>query len=297
LKAFANKPSTVHPGKELPYVRTDLKSLPSGKPTIVWFGHSSYLVHTQGLNILVDPVFSGNASPVPFFGKSFTGTDHYAAEDFPPVDLLILTHDHYDHLDYKTILAIHGNVKKIITPLGVGTHLEYWGVDKTKITELDWWEDQSISDTVKITAAPARHFSGRGISRGKSLWVSYVLQIDGYKIFIGGDSGYDHQFNVIGKKFDGFDLAFLECGQYGKGWPLIHMMPEETVRAARNLGAAVLFPVHWAKFVLSIHPWNDPIKRLVIAAKEAGQKITMPMIGQPYVMGEEAQNAAWWEVA
>ena len=122
-------------------------------------------------------MFSGNASPVPIFGKSFHGTDHYTEEDFPPVDVLIITHDHYDHLDLKTILAIHSNVKQVIVPLGVGTHLEYWGVDKTKITELDWWEDYSISGTLKITATPARHFSGRGITRAKSLWVSYVLHI------------------------------------------------------------------------------------------------------------------------
>jgi L-ascorbate metabolism protein UlaG (beta-lactamase superfamily) len=209
LKDFANKPSTVRPGKALPYVRTDLKNLSSRKPTVVWFGHSSYLIHTAGFTILVDPVFSGNASPVPFFGKSFTGTDHYAAVDFPPVDLLIITHDHYDHLDYKTMLAIHGNVKKIITPLGVGAHLEYWGVDKTKITELDWWEDQTISDTVRITATPARHFSGRGIIRAKSLWASYVLHVDGYRIFIGGDSGYDNQFNVIGKSLMALTWLFL----------------------------------------------------------------------------------------
>lgn len=296
LTDFANKPNTVRPRKELPYIVTDLKHLSPGKPTVVWFGHSSYLIQIGGFNILVDPVFSGNASPVPVFGKSFRGTDHYRVADFPPVDVLIITHDHYDHLDYKTILSIHGNLKQAIVPLGVSTHLEYWGVDKTKITELDWWEDHSINDNTIITATPARHFSGRGITRAKSLWVSYVLQIQGYKFFIGGDSGYDNQFNIIGKKFGGFDLAFLECGQYGKGWPLIHMIPEETVQAARDLGATVLFPVHWSKFALAVHPWNEPIKRLVIIAKEAGQKIATPMIGQPYVLGDEAQNVAWWAV-
>lgn len=291
---FYKKPKTVVPGKELPYEKTDLQNLKYDKPTIIWFGHSSYLINSNGFTILVDPVFSGNASPVKFFGKSFLGADNYKAEDFPAIDLLVITHDHYDHLDYETIVKLKGKVKKVVTSLGVGAHLEYWGIDKSIIIELDWWEESKIQTNIEITATPARHFSGRGIARAKALWSSFALKLHGFSIFIGGDSGYDSQFKIIGKKFNGFDLALLECGQYGINWPYIHMSPEETAQAAKDLNAKTLFPVHWAKFVLSIHAWNEPIKRLISAAKKENQPLVTPRIGQPYSIGQEFDQEAWW---
>jgi len=295
LRDFSKKSKTVVPGKEIPCLKVDLKNLPSDKPTIIWFGHSSYLISSKGFKLLVDPVFSGNASPVNFFGKAFKGSDNYKVEDFPDIDILLITHDHYDHLDFKTISKIGAKVKKIITPLGVGAHLEHWGLTKDKLVELDWWDTLLIHSTIEITATPARHFSGRGFIRAKTLWASFVLKIHGYKIFIGGDSGYDSQFKRIGTIFKGFDLALLECGQYGENWPFIHMLPEETVKAAKDLNASVLFPVHWAKFVLANHAWNEPIKRLAIAAKSTKQCFVSPMIGQAYTIGEEHQQVDWWD--
>lgn len=295
LKDFFGKPKTVTPAKEIPSVQTNLLELHSDKPCVVWFGHSSYLIQSRGLNILVDPVFSGHASPFTFLAKSFPGADNYRVEDFPSIDILLITHDHYDHLDFATILALHPKVKKIITSLGVGAHLEFWGIEKSKIVEIDWWEQQVIQPGIEMTAAPARHFSGRGLTRAKTAWSSFILEIHGYRLFLGGDSGYDSQFRLIGEKYAGFDLALLECGQYGEDWPNIHMLPEETLKASLDLKAKVLMPVHWAKFALSTHPWNEPPKRLLAAAQKENQFLVIPMIGQIYTLGDNFRQANWWE--
>ncbi|WP_242920835.1 MBL fold metallo-hydrolase [Pontibacter liquoris] len=294
LKDFASKPKTVVPGQDMPAVKTDLLSSDPASLTVVWFGHSSYLISYKGFNVLIDPVLSGNASPVALFGKPFKGTNKYSPDDLPAIDLLLITHDHYDHLDYRTITQIDSKVKQIVTPLGVGAHLEHWGVAPDKITELDWWDAAAVTPEVTVTATPARHFSGRGLARAKTLWTSYALQLYGYKLFIGGDSGYDAQFKVIGDRFQGFDLALLECGQYGEDWPQIHMLPEETVKAAKELRAAVLLPVHWAKFTLSLHAWNEPIKRLAAAAQKENQPFVAPRIGEPYRLGEDHPQVNWW---
>lgn len=282
------------PPAPIPSVKTDLKMLTDDKPTIVWFGHSSYLIKSKGITILVDPVLSGNASPVSFFGKSFKGSDAYNVEDLPPIDICIITHDHYDHLDYRTIQKLHPKVKRFYTALGVGAHLEDWGIDLNKIVELDWWETYTGMDSVQVTATPARHFSGRGFTRGKSLWASYVVNIHGYKIYAGGDSGYDTHFKKIGELYGPFDLTILECGQYGRDWPLIHMTPEETAKAAQDLNTKMLLPVHWAKFSLALHAWNEPINRLVKATSANGIKITTPLIGEPLVLDSIYPDKVWW---
>jgi len=289
------RPAYVTPGKPVPNVKTDLHKPLDSKPTITWFGHSSYLLQSNGFNTLVDPVFSGYASPFSFFARAFPGSDIYKVQDMPPIDLLLITHDHYDHLDYNAILGLKGNVKRIVTSLGVGEHLEYWGFDTSMITELDWWQGTEITNDIRITATPARHFSGRTITRAQTLWSSFVLEINGYRIFLGGDSGYGEHFKAIARQTRNFDLAILESGQYGAGWPLIHMRPEETVMAAQDLGAKILLPVHWAKFALSIHPWNEPPKRVTAEAASLGQPVAFPMIGEPYVIGQGVNNARWWD--
>ena len=295
LKKMLSRPSSVKPSQEMPYEKTNLKDLTSASPAVVWFGHSSYFIHVDGFNVLVDPVFSGNASPFRFFGKAFEGADTYNAEDFPNIDLLVLTHDHYDHLDWPSIKKLNPNVKQVITSLGVGSHLEYWGMAPEKIRELDWWDAAEVSKKVKITATPARHFSGRDFRRAKTLWSSFVLEIQGYRIFIGADSGYDGSFKKISRHFGRFDLAFLECGQYGKYWPQIHMFPEQTVMAANDLDPEIVIPVHWGKFVLSTHPWNEPIKRFVETANREKRKFVSPKIGQPYFLGKEFEQEIWWD--
>lgn len=226
--------------------------------------------------------------------KSFKGTDLYTAKDFPTIDLLILTHDHYDHLDYKFLKELKPKISAILTSLGVGEHLEHWGINSEIITELNWNESSKITKNLKITALPSRHFSGRSMSRNSSLWASFALEWENFKLYIGSDSGYSPQFKEIGEKFKNFDLAFLECGQYGKYWPQIHMFPEETVQAAKDLNAEILFPVHWGKFVLSTHPWDEPINRLMVEAKKQEQEVVSPNIGEIYIFGEKFVQHDWW---
>lgn len=294
LQKMIFRPSSVRPSGEIPNVKTDLSKLNPNGNTVVWFGHSSYFIQVKNFRILVDPVFSGNASPFRFFGKAFDGADHYDAEDIPPVDLLILTHDHYDHLDYPVIKKIQKKVTSIVTSLGVGSHLEAWGVEDNKINELNWWEEHQVDSNVKVTATPSRHFSGRSTKRAQTLWSSFVLEIDNLKIFIGGDSGYDGTFKKIGSKYGPFDLAFLECGQFGKYWPQIHMFPEQTVQAAVDLQAKKVMPVHWGKFVLSYHPWNEPIQRFVSAAEKAGFEYFSPRIGEAVDLAVKYEQQPWW---
>jgi L-ascorbate metabolism protein UlaG (beta-lactamase superfamily) len=267
IRENMNKPSDNKPSTIIPSVQTNLKTLSDDKPTIIWFGHSSYLIKSKGKNILVDPVFSGHASPFSFSIKAFEGSNVYGVNDMPPIDICIITHNHYDHMDYETIQKLNPKVKQFYTALGVGADLEAWGVDPSKIVELDWWENNTNADSITITAAPARHFSGRGFVRAKTLWASFILNINGYQIYIGGDSGYDGHFKTIGEKFGSFDLALLECGQYGNDWPFIHMSPEEVAIAASELNTKVLMPVHWAKFALAMHGWTDPIERLLMRVR------------------------------
>lgn len=295
MREYSKRPKDTAPPKAIPFVTTNLKTLDADKPTIVWFGHSSYLIKSQGVSILVDPVFSGSASPFSFFAKAFDGADNYGVDDFDTIDVLLLTHDHYDHLDYKTVTALAPKVKQICTSLGVASHLEYWGIPAAKITELDWWQEGFFANDITLTATPARHFSGRSFKRAQTLWSSFVLNLHGYTLYLGGDSGYDSHFKIIGDKFGGFDVALLENGQYGKNWPYIHMLPEQTLQAANDLGTKVLMPVHWAKFTLALHPWNEPIKRLIAAKETCRAQITTPQIGEPVVLNQSLPNSTWWE--
>jgi L-ascorbate metabolism protein UlaG (beta-lactamase superfamily) len=293
---FLNKPKNTVPPSALPSLATNLKSIAKDSPTVIWFGHSSYLININGKNILVDPVFSGHASPFSFTGKSFEGTDVYSISDLPSIDVLLLTHDHYDHLDYSTVLKLKDRVKRVITSLGVGSHLRYWGYEAALITELDWWDKKEIEGGLEFAATPARHFSGRTFTRNKTFWSSFILRSANFTIYIGSDSGYDAHFKTIGEKFGTIDLAILENGQYNEAWPDIHMMPEQTVQATMDLNANWLMPVHWGKFSISLHPWDEPIKRVVAKAKELNVQVTTPMIGEPVVLGENYPNKSWWEI-
>jgi L-ascorbate metabolism protein UlaG (beta-lactamase superfamily) len=292
---FLNKPKNTKPSTPLPSVKTDLKKLPDNKPVITWFGHSSYLIKIDGKHILVDPVFSGYASPFKInSAKNFDGSNVYGVDDMPPIDILLITHDHYDHCDYETLLKIQNSTKNIITSLGVASHFEHWGFDVNKVTELDWNESIEIIPRFKFTATPARHFSGRGFERAKTLWSSFVLKTNNYSLYLGADSGYDTHFKEIGQQYGPFDLAILESGQYNEAWAKIHMMPEETVQASIDLQAKLLLPVHWGKFSLALHPWNEPIERVVKKADELQVKITTPLIGEPIILGEKEPASKWW---
>jgi len=294
IRELLSPPPGRVPVKKIPSLKTDLGIYKSDTPAITWFGHSSYHISVEGKSILVDPVFSGNASPFSFLIKSFPGTDVYKADDFEKIDLLLLTHDHYDHLDYRTLVQLKGKVKKVCCSLGVASHLLFWGFDKIIITELDWWQSSEFYD-FEITAVPARHFSGRIFTRSKTLWSAFVFKTRSHQLFLGGDSGYGEHFVEIGKKFGGFDVAILECGQYNTKWPFIHMMPEETVQAAIDLKAKVLMPVHWGKFALAYHSWDEPIERFTKEALRKNAKFVTPMIGEQVVLDNERLNEMWWK--
>jgi len=296
MREFFKKNKDTVPRGLLPSIRTDLNKLNSAKPVIVWFGHSSYLIRIENKNFLIDPVFSGNAAPLSFMVKAFPGSNIYKPEDMPAIDYLILTHDHYDHLDFKTVRKLKKKVDKIYCSLGVSSHLKYWGFDINKITEMDWWESKQLEENISLTAAPGRHFSGRGIKRGQTFWSSFILKTRDHNLYLGGDSGYDLHFKEIGNKYGPFDIAILEAGQYNTMWPLIHMMPEETVQAAIDLRAKALLPVHWGKFTLAMHAWNDPVKRVLDKAKELNMKVLTPKIGQPLVLDDSFQSETWWEI-
>jgi L-ascorbate metabolism protein UlaG (beta-lactamase superfamily) len=291
---FFNKSKLASPPVPLPSIKTDLKSLDGKQNIIVWFGHSSYFMQLDGKKILVDPVFSGSASPIAFTTRSFKGTDIYTPDDMPEIDYLFISHDHYDHLDYKTILALKPKVKTVIAGLGVGAHFERWGYDHSVIIEKDWNQEIDLGGGFKVNTVPARHFSGRKFKRNNTLWMAYVLTTPNKKILIGGDSGYDTHFVDIGNRFGPFDLVILEDGQYDKSWKYIHMMPEEVVQAAKDLKAKLLFPVHWSKFALGNHNWDDPIRRVVKEAKKENMPVMHPMIGEPFDLDAETRSGSWW---
>jgi L-ascorbate metabolism protein UlaG (beta-lactamase superfamily) len=290
----SKRPADIKPAQKIPGIKIDLHNVPDATPALIWFGHSSYLIKYLGQNILVDPVFCGHAAPISAAVNAFAGTDIYTVDDLPPIDFLVLTHDHYDHIDFETVVKLKDKTKLTVCPLGVGEHLEYWGFSPEKFVELDWWESRKLSRSLNITSTPARHFSGRSLTRNKTLWTSYVLELDAFRIFIGGDSGYDDQFKGIGEKFKSFDLAILECGQYGENWPFIHMFPEQTAQAAKDLNAKTLWPVHWGKFVLSVHSWTEPIERLLLKASALKLPVTTPQIGQVLHLGKALPDTTWW---
>jgi len=282
------------PAQPLPSVKNDLKGLLPKENVVVWFGHSSYFIQVDGKTILADPVFSGKASPVNGT-KAFAGSDAYKVADMPDIDYLFISHDHWDHLDHKTVTALMPKVKHVITGLGTGAHLEFWGYDPAKIKELDWNESVAFNDGFTFTATPGRHFSGRNLKRNQTLWISAVLKTPLHKLFLGGDTGFDNHFEAIGNEHGPFDIAILECGQYNPAWIYIHMLPEQVVTAAQQLRTRKLLPVHWAKFSLALHDWDEPIKRVTTEAERQNMPILTPMIGEKVALDTYQSFSPWWE--
>jgi L-ascorbate metabolism protein UlaG (beta-lactamase superfamily) len=250
----------------------------------------------DGKRFLVDPVLSGSASPVPWTVKAYKGTDRYTVDDLPPIDYLLISHDHYDHLDYETITKLKDKVKTVICGLGVGAHFEHWGYAADKIIESDWNNTISLDAGFKVHTTPARHFSGRGFTRNNTLWMSYVLQTPNTKIYIGGDSGYDTHFAEIGKQFGPIDLAILENGQYNVAWEAIHMLPDQVLQAAEDLKAKRLFPVHSSKFTLAMHSWDEPLIKVTELAKIQHLPLVTPVIGEMVNLNDTTQVfPEWWK--
>lgn len=268
----------------------------NGLAVMSWFGHSSVLLQIEQQTLLIDPVFGERASMFSFMGpKRYPYSNQVGVDQLPEIDAVLISHDHYDHLDYPTFKALKGKVKHFYVPLGVGAHLEHWGVDKSMITELDWWEEVKLNEGLELVFTPSRHFSGRGLTdRFHTLWGAWVIKGKKQSLFFGGDSGYFSGFSEIGEKYGPFDLTMLECGQYNKRWRNIHMMPEETVQAHIDLKGKLLMPIHWGKFTLALHAWKEPIERAAAAAKAKGVAMHTPVVGEVYVIPEQASDSGWW---
>ncbi|MDR1591338.1 MAG: MBL fold metallo-hydrolase [Prevotellaceae bacterium] len=298
-KAFFQSSSEHRrPEHKIPAIKTDFAALNPQENLLIWFGHSSYYMQINGTRFLIDPVFSHAASPVPFFNTAFAGTDLYRAEDMPAIDCLIITHDHWDHLDYSTVKALKSRIGKVICPLGVGEHLERWHFNTSDIIEMDWGEQTTPFAGFEMYCLPARHFSGRGFKSGQSLWASFLLKSEQLTVFIGGDSGYDTHFATIGKRFGAIDLALLENGQYNEAWKYIHMQPHETLQAAEDLYAKKLIPIHNSKFSLSRHSWDEPLQRICEEYDKKGAQLQLltPKIGEIVFLKDTVQTFdRWWQ--
>ena len=255
---LTNKDTLRVPNEPIPAVKTDLNSLPTDSDWLVWFGHSSYLFCLNGKRYLVDPVLKPEW-PTTLMMKAFPGTDIYRPDDLPEIDMLIVTHEHWDHMDYATLRDIRTKVKQVVCPLGIADYLRYWGYADEIITEMDWQEEFKIKNyELKITCLPSRHFSNRLLRRNQTLWASFMVEAGGRKVYIGGDGGYDKRFREIHEQFDSIDLAFLENGQYNANWKYIHTTPEDLAKVILDLQAKLIFTVHHDKYSLAMHPWYEP---------------------------------------
>lgn len=287
------------PEKPLPVLAVDSLTIASKNDSLVrvtWFGHSAFLLEIAGKNILLDPMLSDYCGPHRWLGPSrFSNGIPIAIEKLPQIDAIIYSHDHYDHLDYDSVSKLKDKVKKFYVPLGVGSHLETWGVKLDKIHELNWW-DEIVFDDLQLVCAPARHFSGRGIlDRNSTMWASWVIKSGNFTIYFSGDSGYGPHFKEIGEKYGPFDFAMLECGQYDKRWESIHMLPEQTAQAALDLNAKIAMPIHWGSFVLALHSWKDPVERLTKKAQELNVNVITPKIGEQFLLNEtKIEDNNWW---
>lgn len=285
--ALFESPADKVPSSPIKAIKTDLRALPLTVNHLVWLGHSSYFMTLDGKRILVDPVLTSEFPVSLMMMKPFPGSDIYSPADIPPIDILIITHDHYDHLDYGTIRDIKDHVALVICPLGVGEHLGYWGVDKNKIRELDWYQ-MATSGPLKIECLPARHFSGRLFKRRNTLWASFMVTLpEGMTVYIGGDSGYGKHYQEIAKRYPTVDYAILENGQYNEDWRYIHTLPAQQDSVIRDLRAKNVLSVHNSKFALARHPWHEPIDKIreTASADTSFHLIDAP-IGQPIIINQ-----------
>lgn len=296
---FADKSdkSPKQPVETQPFTSAAFDQVNDSLIAMTWFGHSSILIKIDGITILADPVLVGKrASMFSFMGpKRFDYNEHIGIDQLPEIDAVIISHDHYDHLDYPTIKALNEKVDKFYMPLGIGAHFERWGVPKENITELEWWDEIEVQG-LKLALTPTRHFSGRALrDRFKTLWGSWVIMGSTKKIYFSGDSGYFPGFKEIGDKYGPFDLTFMECGAYNEGWSEIHMFPEETAQAHLDVKGNLLMPIHWGKFDLALHPWKESVNRLTKKADEENISLFTPEVGQLVTLSDSSNVDRWWE--
>ncbi len=261
---------------------------------ITWFGHSSLLIELDGRRFLIDPLWGDYASPGRLFGVKRFSPPPIALDDLPPLDAVLLSHDHYDHLNEPTIKAIHPRVPLFITSLGVGAHLEAWGVPAEKIIELEWWEDYEVG-SVKIVSTPTRHFSGRSLSdRDATLWGGWAFLGKTQRAYFSGDSGMFPGFREVGDRLGPFDITMMETGAYNSDWPDVHMGPEQAVQAHQLARGKLLLPVHWGTFALAFHGWTEPVERIIVASEKAGIPVATPRPGESIRVSLHPGVQRWW---
>lgn len=292
---FFNKPADTVPASEIPVrklTREDLLAAPNH--TVFRIGHSSVLLKLQDAFWLTDPMFSDRASPVPFAGPRRFHAPPISIEELPPIKGVIISHDHYDHLDRDSIVRLADKVEQFITPSGVGDIIIGWGVPASKVRQLDWWQSAELAD-VRLIATPAQHFSGRGLfNKNQTLWASWVIIADDFRLFFSGDSGYFDGFKRIGAVYGPFDLTVIEAGAYNVNWAAVHMMPEETIQAHIDLKGKKLLPIHNGTFDLSMHSWREPFDRMLSLAWEQNIPVALPVMGEPVHSAGANVRESWW---
>lgn len=270
----------------------------AGDLAAVWFGHSTVLLEVDGHRVLTDPVWSERVSPSSQIGPRRMHPVPIEVAQLPKLDAVVISHDHYDHLDAHTVRElVRLQDAPFVVPLGVGSHLRAWGVPRHRIIELDWWQDATVGE-LTLGCMPARHFSGRGLSRNVTLWASWVLKGPRHSVFFGGDTGFTEKFGDVGAKYGPFDLTLLPIGAYSDHWPDVHMTPEEAIRTHCLLNetpsSGVLLPIHWATFNLAFHPWAEPIVRFMREKEVHGVRAVVPMPGQRVDLLKPLPRAEWW---
>jgi L-ascorbate metabolism protein UlaG (beta-lactamase superfamily) len=301
-RMFTAKPKTTVPQQPLPVLALTRAELEAAPDASLWrLGHSTMLLKLDGRFWLTDPVFSERASPFQFIGPKRFHAPPIAIEDLPPLAGVILSHDHYDHLDHASILRLKDKAEVFVTPLGVGDRLVAWGVDAGRVRQLDWWQSTEVGG-LRLTAGPARHFSGRTPwDADTTLWVSWIIEAPGadgsLKIFFSGDTGYHPGFREVGQRHGPFDVTLIENGAYNTDWPEVHMQPEETLQAHLDVRGRWLVPIHNGTFDLAFHPWYEPFERIGALARAQGVELATPMMGERLALDRPQAGSAWWRQA
>ncbi len=291
-KFLTSSDEALTPDGAVPAVKINLRALPREREAVVWLGHSGVYIQTGGMRILFDPVLTSRM-PVSLFMRPFKGSGVYSPDDIPDIDLLVITHDHWDHLDYATVKSLEPRVARVACSLGVGQHFEFWGYPAGKITDMDWGDSLRLSEAVTLRCLPSRHFSGRLLGRNRTLWASYL--IDGpRRIYVSGDGGYDGRFKDIGARYPDIDLAIMENGQYNTAWRHIHTLPSELPQAIDDLSPRRVMTYHNSRYALAHHPWKEPMERVYEHSRGRAWTLLTPRIGEVVDLGWEQSFGPWW---
>ena len=294
-RVLTQKPDTTVPRAPIPVQRLSAAALAEAPDASLFrLGHSTVLLKLNGEFWLTDPVFSERASPLQWMGPKRFHAPPITIDKLPPIKGVILSHDHYDHLDHAAIMTLAPKVEVFVTPLGVGDRLIDWGVDRAKVQQLDWWQHTTVQG-IRLVAVPAQHFSGRGLTDGdRSLWASWVILTGDLRLFFSGDTGYHADFKTIGERYGPFDVTMLETGAYDADWPDVHMQPEQTLQAHRDLKGRWLMPVHNGTFDLAMHAWHEPFDRIQALAEADGVALATPAMGERLSLEQPRAGRRWW---